>query len=160
EGWRTMPVGDVAIFNSNNSYRSTPYVVSQNTGAYVELSDTLENHHDIATTADAEAYLARVESYARAIEGETARLASDQAQGAVLPGFLNDIAVRQLRGMRDQPAAQWSLVESLRTKSAAAGLPSTYADKAALLCERLVAPALGRQADTLAAARPKASDVP
>jgi uncharacterized protein (DUF885 family) len=160
EGWRTMPVGDIAIFNSNSSYRSTPYVVSQNTGAYVELPDTLENHHDVANAADAEAYLARIEGYARAIDGETARLAADQAQGALLPGFLNDIAVRQLRGMRDQPSTQWGLVESLRTKSAAAGLPASYAEKAARLCEGRVAPALGRQADTLGAARAKASDVP
>jgi uncharacterized protein (DUF885 family) len=160
EGWRTMPVGDVAIFNSNNSYRSTPYIVSQNTGAYVELPDTLENHHDVANAADADAYLARIESYGLALNGETGRLITDQAQGAILPGFLNDIASRQLSGMRDQPADQWGMVESFKAKCAKAGLPAHYAEKAAAMCEGLIAPALGRQVDALAIARPKASDVP
>ncbi|WP_420138794.1 DUF885 domain-containing protein [Sphingomonas sp.] len=160
EGWRTMPVGDVAIFNSNNSYRSTPYVVSQNTGAYVELPDTLENHHDVANAADAEAYLARIAAYARALDGETGRLNADQAQGAILPGFLNDIAVRQLHGMRDQPADQWGLVETFKTKVSKAGLAASYADKAAGMIRQQVAPALDRQAAALAAVRSKASDVP
>ena len=97
-GWKAMPVGDNAIFNTNTSYRSTPYVVAQNTGAYVELPDTLENHHDVANVDDADAYLARLESYALALNGETGRLITDQAKGAVLPGFLIDIATRQLAG--------------------------------------------------------------
>ena len=160
EGWQTMPVGDVAIFNSNNSYRSTPYVVSQNTGAYIELPDMLENHHDVANAADADAYIARIESYALALNGETGRLVTDQAQGTILPGFLADIAVRQLSGMRDQPIAAWGLVEGFRAKCAAAGLPAHYADDAAAMCEGLVVPALNRQIETFAIARPKAGEVP
>jgi len=159
-GWKTMPVGDNAIFNTNNSYRSTPYVVSQNTGAYVELPDTLENHHDVANEEDASAYLARLESYALALNGETGRLITDQAKGAVLPGFLIDIATRQLTGMRDQPIGQWSIVESFATKCAKAGLPSTWAAKAEKVCSGLVAPALDRQIDAFGLGRAKASDVP
>jgi uncharacterized protein (DUF885 family) len=159
-GWTTMPVGDVAIFNSNNSYRSTPYVVAQNTGAYVELPDTLENHHDIVDADDADAYLSRLESYALALNGETGRLISDQAKGAILPGFLIDIAVRQLTGMRDQPVEQWSIVESFAAKCAKAGLPASYADKARAQCAGLVVPALDRQIEVFGLGRPKASDVP
>jgi len=159
-GWKTMPVGDVATFNSNSSYRSTPYVVSQNTGAYVELPDTLENHHDIAGAEDADAYVSRIESYAQALKGETGRLVADQAKGAILPGFLIDIATKQLAGMRDQPAEKWSIVESLAAKCAKAGLPASYADKARKVCEALVVPALSGQIDAFAAARPKATDVP
>ena len=123
EGWRTMPVGDNAIFNSNNSYRSTPYVLSQNTGAYVELPDTLENHHEVATEEDADAYLSRLDSYALALNGETGRLITDQAKGTILPGFLIDIASRQLAGMRDQPVKEWTIVESFAAKCAKAGRP-------------------------------------
>jgi uncharacterized protein (DUF885 family) len=159
-GWKTMPVGDNAIFNTNNSYRSTPYVVAQNTGAYVELPDTLENHHDVATAEDADAYLARLESYALALNGETGRLITDQAKGAILPGFLIDIAVKQLSGMRDQPVEQWSIVESFAAKCGKAGLPASYAENAKKVCEGLVVPALGRQVDAFAIGRPKASDVP
>jgi uncharacterized protein (DUF885 family) len=85
EGWRAMPVGDVAIFNNNVSYRSTPYVVSQNSGAYLELPDTLTSYHEIKGLPDAEAYVARIEAYAAAIDGETERLIADQAKGAILP---------------------------------------------------------------------------
>jgi len=160
EGWRTMPVGDVAIFNANNSYRSTPYVLSQNTGAYAELPDTLENHHAVANEEDADAYIARLESYALALNGETGRLITDQARGATLPGFLIDIASKQIAGMRDQPVKQWSIVESFAAKCAKAGLPDSWAAKAEKACEGLVVPALGRQVDAFALGRPKASDVP
>src|SRR3569832_274713 len=117
-GWKTMPVGDNAIFNSNNSYRSTPYVVSQNTGAYVELPDTLENHHEVTTEEDADAYLSRLDSYALALNGETGRLITDQAKGTILPGFLIDFASRQIAGMRDQPVKEWSIVDSFAAKCA------------------------------------------
>ena len=159
-GWKTMPVGDNAIFNSNNSYRSTPYVVSQNTGAYVELPDTLENHHDVATEEDADAYLSRIESYALALNGETGRLIVDQGKGAILPGFLIDIATKQLAGVRDQPVKQWGIVGSFAAKCAKAGLPASWAERAEKACEGLVVPALSRQIDAFGIGRPKASDVP
>ncbi len=160
EGFRTMPVGEVATFHSDVSYRSTPYLVAQNSGAYVELPDTLENHHNVADAADADAYLGRLDSYAQAIAGETGRLAHDQAQGAVLPGFLIDITVRQLTGMRDQPVARWSIVESFAAKCASAGLPAHYAAQAAQLCRERVVPALGRQIEAFGPARAKAVDTP
>jgi len=160
EGWKTMPVGDVAIFNSNNSYRSTPYVVSQNTGAYVELPDTLENHHDIASAEDADTYLSRIEDYAHALNGETGRLITDQARGAILPGFLIDIAMKQLSGMRDQPVERWSIVESFAAKCAKAGLPARYVEKARAACSSLVVPAVGRQVEAFAVGRVKANDLP
>jgi uncharacterized protein (DUF885 family) len=160
EGFDTMKVGDVAIFHPDVSYRNTPYVVAQNTGAYVDLPDTLENHHDVANAADADAYLARIEAFAAAIEGETGRLAQDQATGMLLPGFLNDIAVKQLTGMRDEAPADWSIVRSLSEKAGKAGLSSSYAERAGRLVAEKVAPALSRQAAVLQSARSKASDVP
>jgi uncharacterized protein (DUF885 family) len=159
-GWKTMPVGDNAIFNTNSSYRSTPYVVAQNTGAYVELPDTLENHHDIATAEDADAYLSRIEGYALALNGETGRLIADQGKGVILPGFLIDIATKQLAGMRGQPVRQWGIVESFAAKCAKAGLPASWAAKAEKACKGLVVPALSRQIDAFGLGRPKASDVP
>jgi len=159
-GWKTMPVGDNAIFNTNSSYRSTPYVVAQNTGAYVELPDTLENHHDVATAEDADAYLSRIEGYALALNGETGRLIADQGKGVILPGFLIDIATKQLAGMRGQPVRQWGIVESFAAKCAKAGLPASWAAKAEKACQGLVVPALSRQIDAFGLSRPKASDVP
>jgi uncharacterized protein (DUF885 family) len=156
EGYRTMPVGEVAVFHPDVSYRSTPYVVSQNSGAYVELPDVLENHHEIADAADAAGYLARIESFAAAVEGETGRLTHDQAAGVRLPGFLNDIATKQLASYQAMPPAEWGIVTGLRDKASKAGLPATYADRAAALIAQKVQPALSRQAAALKAARPQA----
>ena len=81
EGRRTMPVGAVETLDLNQSFRNSPYVVSQLAGAYSDLPDLLENKHDLKTASDADAYLARIESMARAIDGETGRIAADGAQG-------------------------------------------------------------------------------
>src|SRR3569623_2196749 len=70
EGWRALPVGDVATLDTNTSFRNTPYVVSQLAGAYSDLPDLLENKQEVATAADADANLARIESYAAAVDGE------------------------------------------------------------------------------------------
>jgi uncharacterized protein (DUF885 family) len=158
EGWQAMPVGDVAVLNAEHSYASTPYLISQNSGAYVSVPTLLEERHTVAGRADADAYLARIEALAAAIDGETARLAADQAKGAVLPGFLSDIAVGQITGMQGQPAAQWSLVRSFADKCERAGLGTAPAGRAAALVKERVAPALGRQAAALGRARPSASD--
>lgn len=160
EGWRTMPVGEMAVINADHNFASTPYVVSQNSGAYVTIPTSLGDRHDVKSAADAEAYLARLAAFAAQIDGDTGRIAADAAKGAILPGFLNDIALRQIAGMRDQPIEQWSLTASFAAKCAGAGLPATYATHAARLCAGTIRPALDRQAKALGALRPRASDTP
>ena len=59
EGFK-FPYGDVALLNSNWSWRNAPYVVAQNTGAFLEIPSLLEEQHTVATREDAEAYLARL----------------------------------------------------------------------------------------------------
>ncbi|MGZ8306343.1 MAG: DUF885 domain-containing protein, partial [Allosphingosinicella sp.] len=44
EGFR-FPYGDVVTLNQNFSYRNAPYVVAQNTGAFVEVPDFLDSNH-------------------------------------------------------------------------------------------------------------------
>ena len=101
-----FPYGDVAILNNNWSYRNTPYVVAQNVGAFVEIPSFLDSSHSITTTADADAYLDRMEAYARQLEGETVRVRADAARGVVLPDFLLAKTLQQLRTSRAQPIAQ------------------------------------------------------
>lgn len=160
EGWKTMPVGEMAVLNSDHNYASTPYVVSQNSGAYVTMPSALEERHDVAGAPDADAYLARIEAFARQIDDDTERLTHDAGRGAILPGFLIDITVRQLNGMVDEPAAKWSIVESFATKCAKGGLPANYATRAQALAGQKVVPALQRQIAALGAIRARASDVP
>ena len=68
-----LPYGDVAV----GGWRNTPYVVVQNVGAYLDVPRFLDSDHMIATAADAEAYLARLDSFATQIDGETGRLKSE-----------------------------------------------------------------------------------
>jgi uncharacterized protein (DUF885 family) len=75
-----FPYGDVALLNSQWSWRNAPYVVAQNTGAFLEIPGMLDEQHTVSTAADAEAYLARLEAYAGQLDGETGRLKSALAQ--------------------------------------------------------------------------------
>ncbi|MCW6531737.1 DUF885 family protein [Sphingomonas sp. MMSM20] len=157
DGWRRMPVGDMA-FLSANGYRSTPYVVSQGNGAFVDVPDLLENKHQVADTADAEAYLARMRAYAQELRDETERVKADAAKGVYLPAFLNEITARQLRDGAARPA-DWAIVTSFGSKTQAAGIAGDWARRAAAIAEQEIAPALAAQADAFVALRPKAPDV-
>lgn len=152
-----FPYGDVAVLNSNWSYRNTPYAVAQNVGAFVEIPSFLDSSHSITTTDDADAYLARMEAYARQLDGETARVRADGGRGVVLPDFLLDKTLQQLRTSRAAPIAQWGVVTSLATRAASANLAGAYATDAARIAQSRIAPALDRQIAALEALRPQAN---
>ncbi|HYD37191.1 MAG TPA: DUF885 family protein, partial [Allosphingosinicella sp.] len=155
EGFR-FPYGDVVTLNQNLSYRNAPYVVAQNTGAFVEVPDFLDSNHVIATAADADAYLARLEAYAGALDGETERLAHDRGLGVVAPDFLLDKTLRQMKGARSRPVGDWGLVTSLARRTAA--IPGDWRGRAAALAQGKVAPALDRQIAELTRHRARADD--
>ncbi|MFC4309836.1 DUF885 domain-containing protein [Steroidobacter flavus] len=154
EGFR-FPYGDVSTLNQNWSYRNAPYVVAQNTGAFLEIPSLLDTRHTVETPADADAYLSRLEAYAGQIEGETGRLHSAAAQGVIAPDFLLDKTLKQLRLASNGNIAEWSLVTSLanRTKN----MKGDYAAKATKIAKDKIAPALQRQLAELEAHRKKAT---
>lgn len=147
--------GDVAVLNQQWSYRNAPYVVAQNTGAFVEIPDLLDSNHKIETAADADAYLARLEAYAAALDGETGRLAADGARGVVAPAFLLDKTLRQMEGSRKQPIAEWVLVASLARRTQ--DMAGDHATKAARIVRDSVAPAMDRQIAELRRHRARAT---
>jgi uncharacterized protein (DUF885 family) len=155
DGFR-FPYGDVVVLNQQWSYRNAPYVVAQNTGAFVEIPDFLDSSHKVENAADADAYLARLEGYAAALDGETERLRHDAALGVVAPNFLLDKTLKQMTGARAQPLAQWGLVTSLagRTRE----LPGNHGARAERIVADRVAPALDRQIAELKAHRAVATD--
>jgi uncharacterized protein (DUF885 family) len=138
-----FPYGDVALLNSNWSYRNAPYVVAQNTGAFLEIPSMLDEQHTVATPEDAEAYLARLEAYAGQIDGETERLRSAAAQNVIAPNFLLDKTLGQLRQARSGKVADWALVQSLAKRTGS--MTGDFAARAAKLAADKVAPALDRQ---------------
>src|SRR3546814_3155469 len=54
-----LPYGDVAV----GGWRNTPYVVIQNVGAYLDIPKFLDSDHPVKTSADAEAYLSRLNAF-------------------------------------------------------------------------------------------------
>jgi uncharacterized protein (DUF885 family) len=152
-----FPYGDVAILNNNWSYRNTPYVVAQNVGAFVEIPSFLDSSHSISTAADADAYLTRMDAYARQLDGETARVRSDAGRGVVLPAFLLTRTLGQLRTSRAQPVEQWGIVTSLATRAARATLNARYATDAARIARQRIAPALDRQIAVLESLQARAT---
>jgi uncharacterized protein (DUF885 family) len=146
-----LPYGDVMV----GGWRNTPYVVIQNVGAYLDTPRFLDSDHQIATAADADAYLARLESYPQQMDGELDRLKQAGAQGLIAPSFLIDKALKQMqlaaKGARDGGG----LVESIerRTKD----IPGNWAIGARRIAAEQVAPAIERQIAELAAQRTRAT---
>ncbi|HEX8585705.1 MAG TPA: DUF885 family protein [Allosphingosinicella sp.] len=142
EGFR-FPYGDSVVLNQNWSYRNSPYVVAQNTGAFVEIPDFLDSSHKIENAADAEAYLARVEAYAAMLDGETERLVNNRSLGVIAPDFLLDKTLKQMKSSRAQPTGEWGLVTSVARRTS--GIPGDWGRRALALIDGRVAPALDRQ---------------
>ena len=138
-----FPFGDVVSLSAQWSYRNAPYVIAQNTGAFVEVPDFLDSNHKVETAADADAYLARLEAYAEGLDGETARLAHDAGLGVVAPAFLLDKTLGQMKPARAEPIDQWTLVTSLAERTKA--MNGDYGRRAAQIASDKVAPAMDRQ---------------
>lgn len=150
-----FPYGDAIGLSNQWSYRNAPYVVAQNTGAFVETPDFLDSQHGIAGAADIDAYLNRLELYAGQLDGETARLKHDGALGVIAPDFLLDKTLKQQKGARAQPVADWGLITSLAKKTK--DMPGDHLRRAAALVEGKIAPAMDRQIAELTAHRAKAT---
>ena len=138
-----FPFGDMAMMNSNWSYRISPYAVAQNTGSFVETPDFLDSNHKVENGADADAYLARLEAYAANLDGETQRLRHDAGIGVIAPAFLLDKTLAQMARVQGQPVAQWVPVASIARRTQ--DMAGDHAARAAAIVRDKVAPALARQ---------------
>ncbi|MEP6835626.1 MAG: DUF885 domain-containing protein [Gemmatimonas sp.] len=142
-----LPYGDVAV----GSWRNTPYVVIQNVGAYLDIPRFIDSDHRIEKAPDAEAYLARMQSYAKQLDGELGRIQAARAAGLVPPAFLIDKALAQMtlsaKGARDGGG----LVESIQRRSK--NIPGDWAARAKKIAAQEIAPALDRQIAELQAQR-------
>ena len=152
-----LPYGDVAV----GGWRNTPYVVIQNVGAYLDVPRFLDSEHQINDASDAEAYLSRLQSYPKQLDGEIARAADARAKGLVPPGFLLDKALGQLKqsveGARKDGGG---LVESIERRTSEKNIPGNWAGRARSIVSQDVVPALERQLAELTAERALAKSAP
>ncbi len=150
----TLPYGDITV----GSWRNTPYVVIQNVGAYLDIPRFLDTDHRIGTAADAEAYLTRLQSYARQLDGELGRIRAAREMGLVPPAFLVDKAMGQLTLSIQGARSGGSLVESIDRRTP--NIAGSWAERARAIAVQEVAPALERQLAELQAQRRVATDDP
>jgi uncharacterized protein (DUF885 family) len=134
-----LPYGDVPV----GGWRNTPYVVIQNVGAYLDIPRFLDSDHRIETATDAEAYLARLQSYAKQLDGELGRIRAARAAGLVPPAFLIDKALQQMALSVKSAHEGGVLVESIQRRTT--NISGAWAERARTIAAKEVAPALERQ---------------
>ncbi|WP_037501810.1 DUF885 domain-containing protein [Sphingomonas jaspsi] len=149
-----LPYGDVAV----GSWRNTPYVVIQNVGAYLDTPRFLDSDHPIKTAADAEAYLARLDSLAVQLGGELGRIQDARGKGLIPPAFLLDKADKQITASLKGAMDGGGLVESLVRRTKAAGIASDWEARASAIVKGKIAPALEAQTAELRLQRRSATN--
>ena len=147
-----FPFGDMALLNSNWSYRNSPYVTAQNTGAFIEIPSFLDSSHTVDSLGAAEDYLSRMRAFAGQLDGETDRIRQDSEKG-MIPDFLLAKTIGQLQAARAQTPEDWSIVKSLISGASANG--SLEKDAIRIATED-IGPAIDRQIEALNALGPQA----
>lgn len=136
--------------------RPNPYVVTQLGGAYYGVPDFLDTQHPIRTREDAEAYLSRLEGFARNLSQEAERIRHDASVGVIPPDFVIDKALGNLQRMRAIPPAESTVVRSLVRRAREAGLGEGYGPRAIRIVAGPIAAGLDQQIAAFRAIRPQA----
>ena len=145
-------------FGGIDSYAyPVPYVVSQLTGAYQSTPDFLATKHPIESAADAEAYLARLDAFAREVGHDTGRARDDLKRGILPPDFVADKALRQLKALRAQSGEESTLVNSLAQRTAEQGIAGEWGARARRIVDGPIAAALDAQIALVSEQRARAS---
>lgn len=137
--------------------RYSPYVISQQTGAYQDVPDFLDTAHKIETDADAQAYLLRLKAFSVALDQDLERANADAGRGVIAPDFIIDTTIGQLKALRSAKPEESGLVKVLAGHAAQAGLKDDYATPAAFTVEHEIYPALDRQIEGMQALRARAN---
>jgi len=150
------PYGDYGNFSGAFP---APYVISQLSGAYQFVPDFLDSQHTINAKDDADAYMARLNAFPKAIDDETQWARADMARGVVAPDFILQAAIKQLTDLRDTDPAKSTLINSVATRAAAANIPGAWQAVATAVVTGPLKEALSRQIDLLTAALPQARHI-
>lgn len=138
----------------------SPYVLSQLSGVYSTVPDFLDSVHPVKTAADAEAYLARLDAFAGALDANTEDFRNDAARGVLAPDFALDSALSQLRQLRAPAPEASGLVTSLTRRTGEAKIAGDWGRRASAIVASKVYPALDRQIAAVQALRPQARPDP
>ena len=151
-----LPYGDIPV----GSWRTAPYPVIQNVGAYIDLPRFLDSDHPIRDEADAEAYIARLGEMPGVLAGELERMQAERAMGVIPPDFLLDRATDQMERQLEDARSGGSLVESVVRRTAEEGIAGAWQARANAIVTAEIAPRLEDQLAELRAQRRMAGSAP
>ncbi|MEO8175154.1 MAG: DUF885 family protein [Sphingomicrobium sp.] len=132
----------------------SPYVISQQDGAYFSIPDALDSAHTIETASDAEAYLSRLSQFATVLDNETAEQQRQATRGFLAPGWSLDLALGQMRQQREPAPAKSTMADSVARRALAKGIRGDWRARAAKIIADEVYPALDRQIAAVTALKP------
>ena len=132
----------------------SPYVISQQDGAYFSTPDFLNSAHTIESAADAEAYLSRLSQFATVLDNDTAEQQRQAARGFLAPAWALDLALTQMRAVRSPAPSANPMADSIATRTAARNIAGDWRARAAAILQSQVYPALDRQIAAVTALRP------
>lgn len=131
-----------------------PYRIFQQGGAYFQMPDFLNTAHTINTPADCEAYLSRLEAFAKMLDEDTVEQKAEAARGYLAPGWSIDLTLGQMAKLRAPAPEANTLTESLVKRAAAKGIAGDWSARAAKIVADKVYPALDRQIALMKQLRP------
>ena len=152
---RTFDYGAVGGYNY-----PVPYILSQLTGSYQSVPDFLDSQHKIDTEADAQAYLDRLDQFARNVNFEVEGARADAGRGVIPPTYIIDKALNQSRALRGEHGAQAGLVRSLVRRAGEKNIAGDWEGRAVRIVDGPLAQALDRQIAFLTEMRGRAGTSP
>lgn len=135
-----------------------PYPIFQQGGAYFSVPDFLNTAHTIRTADDCEAYLSRLDAFATGLDEESADQRDKAAQGFLAPDWSLALTLGQMAKLREPAPDASTMVSSLTTRAATAGLAGDWQARAARIVAEKIYPALDRQMAMLTDLRPTTRD--
>ena len=133
-------------FNYGPAVAGQPYILSQLTGSYCNLPSFLDSQHPIDAKADVDAYLARLEGFARAMDQEIeVTSATTSRLGVVPPDFALTKTLLQMNQLRAEKAGTSDLVMSLVNRAKVKKIAGDWTTPAGKIVAEKVYPALDRQ---------------
>ena len=149
-----LQIGNVGPERFDISNPQSPYVISQQDGAYFSRPDFLHSAHPIDNASDAEAYLSRLAQFATELDNDTAEQQRQAARGYLAPGWSLDLALKQMRELRAPTPEQSTMADSVASRAGAKNIPGEWRQRAAKIVADQVYPALDRQIASTLALRP------
>jgi uncharacterized protein (DUF885 family) len=122
-----------------------PYTITQQDGAYFDGPDFLNSTHTIDNAADAEAYLSRLQQFGKVLDNDSSEQRSQAARGFLAPAWSVDLALGQMRKLREVAPEHSTMVESIVKRTADKGIAGDWGARATRIVAHTVYPALDRQ---------------